>query len=308
PARAQGSSRIYGRAEFRQTTEPSQFSPPTSGSARGPVGDLLVVEDGTQQTFQVKIKRLTEPNQSIQLSTNSFFDATNSPVSYVAPVNRTDTKNGNWSQKLIGTNGAPDQFQFLGVANLSDMSGINSIDIGSPGTTNIVGGTNFIDVVCNQSNGITVCTSTTNIIGGATNIYVNAFVWAPVPPLLANPSAAKFKTKVSMVQPPIPPSPKASGKILFSYKGSSGQSVLDIHVSNLAQGQTYALWLSDAGTNVNSGTFTLTSGGSDGKYRRDTKRGEPLPLQAGSTADLTGRVFTVQDGFGAVHLLWPPPP
>jgi hypothetical protein len=302
PARAQG-GKILARSQFRQTTDPGQFQQPEPHSASGPVGKLLLVENGGKQLFQARIRQLGETDLSIQLCTNSFFDGTNSPVQYVSPLNRTGAKLGNWSQKLIGENGAPPQFQVLGEEDLSDLSDLRSIQISSPGFTNVVGGTNFIDLVCTISNGVTVCTLTTNIVGGVTNIFVTSFVWAPVPPLVAKPSDFNFKVNTDMVLPPIPPSPHARGRMLISYNGSQGRSVLDVHVTGLAQGQSYSLFTLDAGTNVNSGEFVLTSGGSSGRYRRDTKRGDPLPMQAASTADLTNRIFTVQDAFGVVHLI-----
>jgi hypothetical protein len=301
-ARAQG-GKILARSQFRQTTDPGQFQQPPPHSAPGPAGKLLLFENGGQQLFGVQIKQLDLTDVSIQLSTNSFFDDTNSPVQYVAPLNRTGAKLGNWSQKLTGMNGAPPQFQVLGVDDLTDLSDLRSIQISTPGFTNVVGGTNFIECTQVVTNGMTITVCFTNIVGGATNIFVNSYLWAPVPPLVAKPSVFSFKRKISMDLPGIPPSPHARGKMLFSYNGSQGRSLLDVHVSGLAQGQTYALWMSDGGTNVNSGEFVLTSGGSDGKYRRDTKRGDPLPNQASTTADITGRVFTVQDAFGVVHLI-----
>jgi hypothetical protein len=303
PARAQGGGKILARAQFRQTTDPGQFQQPDAHSTPGPAGKLLLVEDGAQQLFHAQIKQLSLTDLSIQVDTNSFYDGTNSPVFYVALLNRTGAKLGNWSRKLTGTSGAPPEFQVIGVDNLSDLSDLRSIVIGNPGSTNITGGTNFIECTQIVTNGMTITTCFTNIMGGVTNIYINAFVWAPVPQLVAKPSVFSFRVKTDMDLPSVPPSPKATGKILFKYSGSQGRSLFDVNVSGLIQGQTYSLHVSDAATNVNSGLLALTSGGSSGRYHRDTKRGDPLPLQAASTADLTGRVFTIQDAFGIVHLI-----
>ena len=298
PASAQGGGgRIQARAQIRRTVDPSP---------RGPVGKLLLVEDGTLQTFRVQIRQLSQTDLSIVLSTNSFFDGTNSPVAYVSPLNRTGVKEGNWSQKLIGTNGAPAQFQLLGVDNLSDMSDILSIDAAIPGETNVVGGTNFITETCTISNGITVCTLETNILGGVTQIFFQASVWAPLPPLVAKPSVFNFKQKSAMALPPVPPSPKASGTISFSYNGNQGRSRFDVRISGMAQGQSYVLWVSDAGTNFITSEFELNTKGGSGRFRRDTKKGDPLPTQAAESGDLTNRVMTVRDAFGVIHLAYIP--
>ena len=298
PARAQGGgSNIQARAQFRRTTDPSP---------RGPVGKLFLTEDGVLQTFRIQIKQLPQSDISTVVSTNSFFDGTNSPVIYVSPLNRTGVKEGNWSQKLIGTNGAPAQFQLLGVENLSDLSDLRSIDASIPGETNVVGGTNFITEICTISNGVQVCTLETNCIGCVTQIFYDAFVWAPVPPLVANPSVFSFKQKTTMLLPPIPPSPKASGTLSFSYNGSQGRSLFDVRISGMAQGQSYVLWVSDAGTNFITSEFDLGTKGGSGRFRRDTQKGDPLPAQAADTGDLTNRIITVRDAFGVIHLAYIP--
>ena len=288
------SGRIIARSQFRRTADPSP---------EGAKGTLLLIQDGPKQTFRVQITDLAEENLSVQLCTNSFYDNTNSPVFYVSPVNRTGSRQGNWYRKLVGTTGAPVEFQLLGVDNLSDMSNLRSIDIANPCCTNIVGGTNFYECVQIVTNGETVLSCTTNVLGGLTNIYVNSFVWAPIPTLAANPSVFSFHAKTPMQRPPIAaPSPNATGSITVSYSGSSGRSLLDVRIANMTKGQTYGLWLSDGGTNFASGAFELLANGAAAKFRRDTQNGDPLPIQVSSVADLTGRVFQVQDAFGIVHL------
>ena len=309
-ARAQGGGRILARSQFRSTIDPSQFEPPAPHSAPASAGTLLLTDNGEQQLFNAQIKNLNIENLSVQVDTNSFFDGTNSPTYFVALLNRNGAKLGNWSRKLTGTNGAPPEFQFIGIDNLSDLSDVRCIVVGSPGVTNVVGGTNIINCTVTIISNVAVTVCTTNIGGGITNIFLNAYLWAPVPPLAASPSDFNFKEKVTMQQPSAfpPPSPKAKGKISFTYNGSQGGSVLDVEVSGLIQGQGYSLGVSNFGTNVSSGAFVLKNGGSSGRYHRDTKRGDPLPLQVASTADLTNRIFTVLDSFGIVHLVWVPSP
>jgi hypothetical protein len=302
PAKAgSGPARILARSQFRSTVD--------CFCTKNPKGTLLLVEEGGKQTLRAEIQNLNEMNLGLQIAPTQFYDGTNTPVFYITLMDRTGTKDGNWSRKLTGNNGAPPELQFYGADNLTDLSNISSFSVGNPGYTNIVGGTNSIDLVCTFTNDVTVCTYTTNIVGGVTNIFVNTFAWAPVPTLVSNPSVFNFHNKVKMVQPTIPPSPNAAGTILMTYSGSSGRSLLDVRINNMVKGQDYALWVSDAGTNVQAGTFAALgkSGGTDAKFRRDTQDGEPLPVQVASTADLTNRVFQVRDGFGAIHLQWPPP-
>jgi hypothetical protein len=252
----------------------------------------------------MKIKGLTESDLYIHIDTNSFYDGTNSPVFPIAPLNRTNKKTGDWSRKLTGTSGAPLEFQVFGITNLSDMSDILSLVVGNPGSTNIIGGTNFIECTQTTTNGITETTCFTNIVGGATNILINAFAWAPIPPLVSDASVFSFNKKAKLLLPPIPPSPKASGNMQLKYVGPTGQSFLDFQASGLSKGQGYMLWLNDAGTNFNAGNFDVPKGGGGAfvHYRRDTKQGDPLPAQAASTAVLTDRVFTIRDPTGGVHL------
>ena len=293
---ALGSGRMQARSQIRTTVEPCACAPIK--------GDMLFVQDGAQQTLTLKLKSLTESDLYVYISTNSFYDGTNSPVFRIAPLNRTDKKKGNWFRQLTGTNGAPLEFQIRGIANLSDMSDINSLVIGNPGVTNIVGGTNFLDCVQTVTNDVTVITCVTNVLGGTTNIFIDAFAWAPIPPLVINPSVFSFNDRIKLQRPPVPPSPHATGNMRIAYNGPTGESLLDIKISGMTQGQGYMLWVSDGGTNVASGGFDVPkgAGGAVARFRRDTKLGNPLPLQAASTATLTNRLFTVRDASGVVHL------
>ena len=294
---AQGGGRLQARSQIRTTQE--------TPCDCGVKGDVVFVQDGAHQTLSMKIKNLAQPDLYIHLSTNSFFDGTNSPVVPISPLARTSSgKQWNWSRKLVGTSGAPLEFQVNGIANLSDMSDLRCLVIGNPGTTNIVGGTNFVTCTVTPTNGIDVTVCFTNVLGGATNIFIDAFAWAPIPPLVSNPSAFSFNDKIKLVQPAIPPSPHASGSMRLKYSGTTGQSIMDIEASGLIKGQTYILWVSDAGTNVGSGDFdSSVVGGGTIRFKRDTKLGDPLPVQAVTTAALTDRVFTIRDATGGIHLI-----
>ncbi len=293
-----GGAGTVGKAQFRSTLPSGTINP---------VGTLTVTENGGQQVLHVQVQNVEVTDLSIYLSPTNSFVGTNAPAFMVAPLFRNNIKNGSWFRKLTGTGGAPPEFQLLGVANLSDLSGLQSIVLGNPGVTNIIGGTNLIDCVQTSTNGVTVTTCTTNIVGGTTNILINSFAWAPVPPIVADPSALGFHASFAFQQPPVPPDPHARGKVRLSYNGSSGRSLLDISLNGLIPGQHYALSLSDGGSNFIANTFSLSTGGSKGqgevaRLRLDTGRGDSLPIQVPSTADLTDRVFSVRDGTGFIYL------
>ena len=294
---AQG-GRILARSQFRGTVDPSE----------GPTGNLLLIEENGQQIIRAQINKLELTNLSLQLSPSSYY-TTNAPVFYVAPLNRTSKQTGNWSRKLTGNGGPPPELGFTGIENLSDLSNLSSFWAGTPGMTNIVGGTNEETCVQTVTNDIIVVTCTTNIVGGTTNIFINTYVWAPIPPLVANPSIFNFRVKSSLDQPEVAPSPHGSGRIQMTYNGGQGRSLLDVRVNNMIKGQTYYLWVADGGTNWNAGAFEPLGapGSASAKYRRDTKKGNPLPVQVPSTADLTNRVIQVRDAFGAIHLQGSPP-
>jgi len=299
-ALAQGGGRIVARSQIRTTA--------ASPEAVNPIGSLILTEQGGQQVFSIRVKNLDVTDLGLYLSVTNFFDGTNSPVFGFAPLTRTNIKLGSWSRTLTGTGGAPPELQLLGIANLTDLSNVFSIDIGNPGATNILGGTNFITCVQTSSNGVTITTCTTNIIGGATNILINTFAWAPVPPIVANPSVFSFHRNFPLERPTIPPDPHAGGKVRLSYNGSIGRSLVDIDLHGLIPGQSYTLWLSDGGSNYAANVFSVSSGGTRGRgtvahLHLDTTVGDSLPIQAPSTADLTGRVFSVRDGSGFTYLI-----
>jgi len=298
---AQGGGRIIARSQIRNTG--TSDTPNTVN----PIGSLTLTESGGKEVFTLRVKNMFLTDLSIYMGLTNFFDGTNTPVVVIAPLPRGNIKLGSWSRTLTGTGGAPIEFQLQGIADLTDLSDVFRIDIGNPGVTNIVGGTNFITCTVTPTNGIVITVCTTNVIGGATNIFVNSFAWAPVPPLVANPAVFSFHKSFTMQQPNPSIDTQAHGNVRLSYNGTSGRSKLDISLNGLLPGQHYMLGLSDGGSNFIANTFSLSAGGSKGQgvvahLHLDTAVGDPLPLQSPSTADLTGRVFSVRDGTGFIYL------
>ena len=304
PTSAQeGASDGVGTAQFRRTVDPSPRSAYGSASFR-------ITNSGGKQTCIVQINSLTETDFGIFVGDNPTPD-TNSVISSVAPLDRTNLKKGKWMRKMTGVNGAPLEFD---VANLGELSG-GSMYIASPSSTFVGGVTNITGCVTNVSRlGVTnVSTCVTNIyVGIPYNVggtgTVSAVLWAPIPPLLTNPSDFNFHGKATLSRPPAPaPSPDATGSVQVSFNNSQGRSVLNIRCANLTAGQTYTLFIGDTTNNpptilVEAGTMTSNKNGGEQRFLRDTKFGDPLPLQAPNVTNLSGHVIQVQDAFNSVHL------
>jgi hypothetical protein len=223
---------------------------------------------------------------------------TNSLIQSVAPLDRTNEKTGSWMRKFTSVNGsAPLEFP---VESLDLLSG-GIILIGRAEDQLLVEGvTNVVNGVTNVIVGIPLFSSETNFVG--------TVLWAPIPPLVKNPSDFSFTGKGKLQIPTNPPaSPKAKGTINVRFNGKTGQSVIDIRTSHLLRGQTYNVYIGDS-TNqppnilVPAGELTPNKGGSQHRFIRDTAFGDPLPQQARNITDLSGRQLDIRDNFGNRHL------
>ncbi len=285
------------RSQFRRTVDPSQ---------RSATGTLSLRQIGGKEFAEVQIKGLNLTSLGTALDASSSFD-TNTPIYLLAPLNRTDLKRGNWSRAFgPANNQAPDQFFFF-VDHLSELGGTSMDIVTAPPETNIVDGvTNFVGGVTNIIGNTTNIVGGTIVVSGNTNLLFSAYLWAPIPPLLTDPSVLNFSAHDTLSRPPDPaPSPNAVGRVRARFNNVQGRSVLDIRASGLVAGQHYSVWMaSDAGnTNfVNAGEMTTDKKGHRAQYIRDTKFGDPLPQQAPDTSVLRGRAFLIQDDFNDVHL------
>jgi hypothetical protein len=292
-----------GNAQFRRTVDPSPRAAVGSASFR-------ITNSGGKQTCVVQVNNLRQTDFGIFIGGSAIPD-TNSTVASVAPLDRTNFKKGNWIRNLAGVNGAPLEFD---VPNLSDLSG-GIILIASPSDNALIQGvTNITGCVTN------IVLDTTNITKCVTNIYVGipinaggtgtvaAVLWAPIPPLVSSPSDFNYNNSLGLNLPPAPaPSPNASGSVRVNFNNSQGRSLLDVRGSNLTAGQTYTVFIGDTTNNppdvlIEAGTMTSNKSGSQQKFIRDTKFGDPLPQQVRNVIDLSGRVIQVRDAFGDKHL------
>jgi hypothetical protein len=296
-----------GNAQFRRTVDPSPRAAFGKASFR-------ITNSGGKQTCIVQINNLRETDFGIFIGSAPTPD-TNSTVSGVAPLNRINFKKGNWSSNFSGVNGAPLEFN---VPNLNDLSG-GSIYIASAtdnalvqGVTNITGCVTNIDIILDVTN-VTKCVTNIYVgipINAGGTGTVTAVLWAPIPPLVSNPSDFNYHNTLDLSLPAndaAPPSPNAKGTVSVKFNNSQGRSVLDVRGANLTAGQTYTLFIGDS-TNlppavlVEAGTMTSNKTGAQQQFLRDTKFGDPLPLQVRNVIDLSGRAVQIRDAFGSVHL------
>ena len=179
-------------------------------------------------------------------------------------------------------------------------------------TTNVVGGvtnlvdctTNVVDCATNAVGGVTnLVGCTTNIVGSVTNIIVGAVLWAPIPDFSAKPGKESFKRSKALKLPVAPPSPRSHGSIKVQFVGPKGQSVLDMRAMALPRGgHVYKVWMEDGLSFTNIGSLALSVSEANGRFLRDTRKGQPLPLQARQIGDLSGRSILIIDEFDEIVL------
>jgi hypothetical protein len=132
-------------------------------------------------------------------------------------------------------------------------------------------------------------------------------LWAILPSIGASPGPGSVNHKAALALPAVsPPSPSAKGTVAVKLKASQGNSSFDLKVQKgLAPSPDYVVWIEDApgsGTFTAAGALEMSASGTKGRLRRDTKKGEALPLGVGSVLDLSGRAVEVRNGASAVHL------
>ncbi len=278
----------FANAQFRRTVDPSDRS------AAGKVN--FRIHNG-RQTCTVQIIGLGEKDFGIFVGGSSTPD-TNSLISSVGPLDRTVIRKGNWMRFFSRNDGAPLEFD---VENLSDLSGGIMIIGKADENLLIQGVTNVVGNVTNILVGIPLpLPDVTNVIGGV--------LWAPIPPLLANPSILNFNAVNTLHQPEPPaPSPSAAGMVRIKFNATQGRSVLDVRATGLIRGQTYSVFIGDVpgpfpNVLVLAGEMEANKTGSSQRFLRDTKLGDPLPEQVRDSVDLYDRLIQIRDAFGNVHL------
>ena len=302
------------QAQGGTTSAASQLRRTLEDSERSAFGQVKLKETPTKQTFDTVLSKLAQESFRVYITTNlnSGFN-TNDFVFSVAPLDRKSIKGGKWQRKLTGSGQSPDAV----LSYFADLSGLGGrqVVIARPGPDILVSLTNAFNCVTNIPFGSTttnvVCI--TNIIVGvplfdpAVTGTVSAVMWAPIPDFLAKPGVANFKQTATLLLPGgVPPSPAAKGQIRLRFNNAKGQSVLEVRATGLTRGQVYSLWLGDSATPsvlVKAGDMILKQDGSQARFVRDTKFGDPLPQQVPFLENLSGRPIAILDEFESPHLV-----
>jgi len=275
--------------QFRRTVDPSE---------RAAYGTDRLTVKGATQTVQVRIDQLAEESFALFVSDAPGSFVTGGLVRLVAQLDRTSEKKGRWERKLVGTGGAPPQFD--AIEDLSDLDG-HWLAIAKPGASNLlVGVTNVVNGVTNVVLGLPATAT------GPTTGDVYAVLWAPVDALLTK-NTFKFSGQTFMQLPESPrPSPDGKGKIKTKFTAKQGRSLFYLAVKGLLRGQIYSVWIGDAvepALYIKAGEIQLKGSGDKGSFVRDTRWGDPLPQQARDVTDLSGRPVLILDEFEDVHLV-----
>jgi hypothetical protein len=134
------------------------------------------------------------------------------------------------------------------------------------------------------------------------------YLWGTLPALAQAPGLGNVNRKANLSPPPggLAPSPDAKGWVRVRYIAPKGRSRLEVVVQRgLTSGSSYGVWIEDA---VGAGTFTqvgdlsLDASGTKGRFRRDTKSGQTLPLGAATVLDYSGRKIEIRDAALVVFL------
>jgi hypothetical protein len=132
------------------------------------------------------------------------------------------------------------------------------------------------------------------------------FLHGKCPMLGSSPGILTKCKKSSLTNSASALSPKAVGSLRVKLNAAKGCSSLDVRVKGLSHGHEYSVWIETApgsGLFANAGLVEFKSVKSkQGAYRRDSKKGDPLPLGVTSISQLSGRRIEVREGVSSVQL------
>jgi hypothetical protein len=249
-------------------------------------------KQGNKQVFEVDVRNIGSDDLGVWLDESTIF-STNGMQLLLCQLDRQSVYTGRWTVDLVGL-GEPPSFVATNLLDLSELEG-RILNIGYPS-------------------------------GDVTNRVVKTLLWAPIPPLVPKPSAESF-SKRSLLTPPVPPlitgqqsvpAPKARGKINLRYSGTTGQSLIEVDAKSLLGGHNYSVCVTLTTTNdiaypacitnsvssclTNIAELTLSLTGKSGRYVRDTKVGDSLPLQLKYAGELSNRLILIQDELEVTYL------
>jgi hypothetical protein len=272
----------------------AQFQRQVDSPGAGPFGTLTIAKKGSKQSIDVDLRDLPGESFALFIGEQNTFDT--DTVFFVASLDK--RTNDHWVLSLDSEDGfAPVQVRQFGFDDVEDLAGLFLFVSNPAGTTNIVCDTNTIVCITNDLAQVICSTNCT------TNAVVGSVLATQIPVLTNSTSGLNFKGKVDLTEPLIPPSQGAKGRIFVKFNAKQGRSILKLDASGLPGGQVYSLCISNATTAgfTNIAQVTTTTG-SKFSFRRDTKRGEMLPLLSPSVVSLSGTVIQIKDAFNEVHL------
>jgi len=297
---AQGGN-VASVSTLRETVESDHVSGTgTNGVAiLKPRGTVILRKQGIKQIFDVDVRSLSSslnPSNTgwgVWLGMNPTLRS-NDIVSLLCQLDRLVVTGEHFAVSEQGLGEAP-QFLSVDVPDLNDLTN-RSIGVGFP------------------------------MMAGTTNFVVKCVVWAPIPELLPRSAKTSFN-KHALLSLPVPPTingqmwvpaPKARGKINLRYSGTTGQSLFEVDTKNLLGGHSDTVWMTVTTTNdvaypdcitnsassclTNIAPLTLSILGKGGRYLRDTKVGDSLPLQFGYASDLSNHLLVIEDESRIIYL------
>ncbi len=287
---------------LRETIESAHVSGVDSNAVSKPHGTVTLRKQGIKQIFDADVRSLSSSLNSSNTGWGVWLDLnsavrSNDLVTLLCQLDRMSgvTTGTHWRATQEGLGQAP-PFLSVDISDLNELTN-RSVCIGFPMTEE-----------------------------GSTNTIIKCVVWAPIPSLLPKPGKASFK-KHTLLALPVPPAingqmwvpaPKARGKINLQYSATSGQSSIEVNAKNLLRGHNYSVWMTLTTTNdpaypacitndvssclTNIAQLTLSLSGKNGRYVRDTKVGDSLPLQFKYAGDLSNHLLVIEDEFGVIYL------
>src|SRR5262245_4711721 len=112
-----------------------------------------------------------------------------------------------------------------------------------------------------------------------------------LPALASSPGLGNFNHK-SALSPPAGSTiaPLAGGFVRARFNAPQGASTFEVRTRQLPSGPTFSVWIDDG-----TGLFVQVGNLSKGTLKRETRKGDSLPLGAGSLGELAGRSVQVRD-------------
>ncbi|HET6202051.1 MAG TPA: hypothetical protein VFI25_04515 [Planctomycetota bacterium] len=117
------------------------------------------------------------------------------------------------------------------------------------------------------------------------------FLWGALPGVAQSPGLGSFDRR-SLLSPPVGSTvaPKAGGFVRSRLVAPQGASTFEVRANHLPSGPTFSVWIDDG-----TGAFVQVGNLAKGSLKRDTRKGQSLPLGVGTLDALAGRSIEIRD-------------